>query len=330
MVLPPCDQYYDQLHPDQLSLNSRPPTSTQHDVQQQSDHPVRCTPTFTPQQDLASSTRLFDSSTSSPHNSLVHRSTPSLSKSSRSAPYPKAVQLDTSQTAQDESDASAIRAQRVLQAAPRKRPAARTQHRLSSDLPATPDPFIKPYACGHESCWPVNTSKSLACYSTSRGLSDHIKAEHLDDVGSGGPYRCGLEGCGKSWKSIDSLQYHIQISRAHFQHAFTNTCFTPYVDGLAIPASVEALMATRSETKKKWCPCPYENCQSECKEPTKFRQHLVDGHPSELPEQLDSVLLGPNRKSDKKPRAQAQAQGSAHPLQAPSSSLQHRQQHRRQ
>ncbi|KAL4075657.1 hypothetical protein J3A83DRAFT_2010397 [Scleroderma citrinum] len=144
MVLPPCDQYYDQLHPDQLSLNSRPPTSTQHDVQQQSDHPVRCTPTFTPQQDLASSTRLFDSSTSSPHNSLVHRSTPSLSKSSRSAPYPKAVQLDTSQTAQDESDASAIRAQRVLQAAPRKRPAARTQHRLSSDLPATPEYVLSP------------------------------------------------------------------------------------------------------------------------------------------------------------------------------------------
>jgi hypothetical protein len=91
-------------------------------------------------------------------------------------------------------------------------------------------PSIKPYACGHESCWPVTAASSLACYTTSRGLSDHNKSSHPEDSGGERPYRCGLDGCGKSWKarhfgsevlgncindvvrqSINGLQYHLQM-----------------------------------------------------------------------------------------------------------------------
>ncbi|KIM67006.1 hypothetical protein SCLCIDRAFT_214603 [Scleroderma citrinum Foug A] len=150
MVHQPRAQYYDELLPDQLLLSSRPPTSTQHSLQyaqQQSDHLVRCTPPSTPHQDLGSTAERFYPSTSQQHNSLVHRSTPSLNTSLNS-PYPKqSVQLDTSPPTQDEPNASVGRArQRVRPAAPRKRPDAQAPLRLSSDLPATseyvlPSPF---------------------------------------------------------------------------------------------------------------------------------------------------------------------------------------------
>ena len=137
----PRAQYYDELLSDQLSLASRPPTSTQHGLQYsqpQSDHLVRCTPPPTPQQDLGSTTEQFYGCTSQQHSSLVHRSTPSLSKAPLSTPYPKQpVQLDPSPPTQDEPNASGIRRQRVRPTAPRKRPDAQAPLRLSSDLPAT-------------------------------------------------------------------------------------------------------------------------------------------------------------------------------------------------
>lgn len=73
-------------------------------------------------------------------------------------------------------------------------------------------PSIKPYACGHQLCWPVRETKSCACFATSRELNDHSKTSHADDIlGGGKPFRCGLDGCTKSWKSINGLQYHLQV-----------------------------------------------------------------------------------------------------------------------
>lgn len=73
-------------------------------------------------------------------------------------------------------------------------------------------PAVKPYACGHRLCWPAGVSESSACFSTSRELNDHSKTKHADDVlGGGKPFRCSLEGCAKSWKSINGLQYHLQV-----------------------------------------------------------------------------------------------------------------------
>jgi hypothetical protein len=67
---------------------------------------------------------------------------------------------------------------------------------------------------------------NLACFATSRELGDHSKNDHADDVlGGGKPFRCGLEGCGKSWKSINGLQYHLQMYTIHFMFDLMLTFF---------------------------------------------------------------------------------------------------------
>ncbi|KAN0078361.1 hypothetical protein V8E55_010418 [Tylopilus felleus] len=169
-----------------------------------------------------------------------------------------------------------------------KRPDPQTPLRLSSDLQATPDSSIKPYACGHENCWPPNETSSRASYCTSRGLSDHYKTAHPDDSGGDRPYRCGLGGCGKSWKGINGLQYHLQISKGHFQHAINSSFVSSYISGRAVPASLEASTSSQGEDKaKKQYKCPYENCPNRYKQLSGLRYHLAHGHPSDLPQQLD-------------------------------------------
>ncbi|KAG0703172.1 hypothetical protein DFH29DRAFT_803840 [Suillus ampliporus] len=185
----------------------------------------------------------------------------------------------------------------------RKRADIHTPLRLSSDLPATNDPSIKPYACGHESCWPVTAASSLVCYTTSRGLSDHNKSAHPEDAGGERPYRCGLEGCGKSWKSINGLQYHLQISKAHFQHAIVSTFVTSYIDGLTVP-SVEVSSSTGEgddKTKKQYS-CPHQGCTNRYKQLSGLRYHLTHGHPPDLPVQLDLVPPALSRKLAEKMR----------------------------
>ncbi|KAG1783606.1 hypothetical protein EV702DRAFT_957236 [Suillus placidus] len=190
----------------------------------------------------------------------------------------------------------------------RKRADIHAPLRLSSDLPATNDPSIKPYACGHESCWPVTAARSLACYTTSRGLSDHNKSSHPEDSGGERPYRCGLDGCGKSWKarhfgseSINGLQYHLQISKAHFQHAIVSTFVTSYIDGLAVP-SVEASPGEGDDKTKKQYSCPHQGCPNRYKQLSGLRYHLTHGHPTDLPVQLDLVPPALSRKLAEKMR----------------------------
>lgn len=183
----------------------------------------------------------------------------------------------------------------------RKRADIHAPLRLSSDLPATNDPSIKPYACGHESCWPVAAASSLACYTTSRGLSDHNKSSHPEDSGGERPYRCGLDGCGKSWKSINGLQYHLQISKAHFQHAIVSTFVTSYIDGLAVPY-VEASPGESDGKTKKQYSCPHQGCPNRYKQLSGLRYHLTHGHPTDLPVQLDLVPPALSRKLAEKMR----------------------------
>lgn len=87
-------------------------------------------------------------------------------------------------------------------------------------------PSMRPYACGHRQCRPLDSSvmTSTTCFSTSRELSDHSKNNHADDVlGGGKPFRCSLAGCGKSWKSINGLQYHLQMYTVPFPFDLTLT-----------------------------------------------------------------------------------------------------------
>ncbi|KIK49539.1 hypothetical protein CY34DRAFT_796967 [Suillus luteus UH-Slu-Lm8-n1] len=183
----------------------------------------------------------------------------------------------------------------------RKRADIHAPLRLSSDLPATKDPSIKPYACGHESCWPVAASSSLACFITSRGLSDHNKCSHPEDSGGERPYRCGLEGCGKSWKSINGLQYHLQISKAHFQHAIVSTFVTSYIDGLTVPPAEASTGEGDDKTKKQYS-CPHQGCPNRYKQLSGLRYHLTHGHPTDLPVQLDLVPPALSRKLAEKMR----------------------------
>lgn len=183
----------------------------------------------------------------------------------------------------------------------RKRADIHAPLRLSSDLPATNDPSIKPYACGHESCWPVAAASSLACFITSRGLSDHNKCSHPEDSGGERPYRCGLDGCGKSWKSINGLQYHLQISKAHFQHAIVSTFVTSYIDGLTVPPAEVSPGESDDKTKKQYS-CPHQGCPNRYKQLSGLRYHLTHGHPTDLPVQLDLVPPALSRKLAEKMR----------------------------
>ncbi|KAG1904791.1 uncharacterized protein F5891DRAFT_944949 [Suillus fuscotomentosus] len=178
----------------------------------------------------------------------------------------------------------------------------------SSVCSVSHDPSIKPYACGHESCWPVAATSSIACYTTSRGLSDHNKSSHPEDSGGERPYRCGLDGCGKSWKaryfgpeSINGLQYHLQISKAHFQHAIVSTFVTSYIDGLAVPY-VEASPGESDGKTKKQYSCPHQGCPNRYKQLSGLRYHLTHGHPTDLPVQLDLVPPALSRKLAEKMR----------------------------
>ncbi|KAG1787838.1 uncharacterized protein HD556DRAFT_1246130 [Suillus plorans] len=178
----------------------------------------------------------------------------------------------------------------------------------SSVCSVSHDPSIKPYACGHETCWPVAAASSLACYTTSRGLSDHNKSSHPEDSGGERPYRCGLDGCGKSWKaryfgpeSINGLQYHLQISKAHFQHAIVSTFVTSYIDGLAVPY-VEASPGESDGKTKKQYSCPHQGCPNRYKQLSGLRYHLTHGHPTDLPVQLDLVPPALSRKLAEKMR----------------------------
>ncbi|TFK93537.1 hypothetical protein K466DRAFT_537804 [Polyporus arcularius HHB13444] len=120
---------------------------------------------------------------------------------------------------------------------PPPRPSIHRPARLSSTLPATSDPSVLAYACGHSDCWPAGASSSKNAFLTSKELSDHSRFIHGGDLGGSKPFRCGLAGCEKSWKSPNGLQYHLQISRYHFQQALAGRGGDPDVAGIVAPTA---------------------------------------------------------------------------------------------
>ncbi|KAH8100495.1 hypothetical protein BXZ70DRAFT_937484 [Cristinia sonorae] len=159
-----------------------------------------------------------------------------------------------------------------------------SQPRLSSKLPAASN--ILAYACGHPRCWPANAPESQHCFLTSQQLSDHWKVDHTtDDIGPNS-FKCSLPGCGKGWKSINGLQYHLQISKAHFQRALANIP-VPQVDP-SPPSDGDDLMKGAKRRRKTYS-CPHPQCRNQYKQLSGLRYHLSHGHSQELPAQLDSV-----------------------------------------
>ncbi|KAG7450145.1 uncharacterized protein BT62DRAFT_961767 [Guyanagaster necrorhizus] len=155
---------------------------------------------------------------------------------------------------------------------PRRRTPPSNDTRVSSVRPAASDPNILPYACGYHNCWPRER------FATSRELLYHSKThEHEDEVSDDGTdrlFRCALEGCGKSWKSINGLQYHLQVSPAHFIQALSSK----------LQATTNAVL---SESESFRCPKP--GCHKAYKQHGGLRYHLKHGHPKRTPEQLTDV-----------------------------------------
>ena len=67
---------------------------------------------------------------------------------------------------------------------------------------------------------------SGACFATSKELSEHCRAEHADRSCDDRPYRCGLDGCGKSWKVCPPFKFCLVSSnmQARVSMGYNITC----------------------------------------------------------------------------------------------------------
>ncbi|KAH9050475.1 hypothetical protein EDB84DRAFT_376500 [Lactarius hengduanensis] len=173
--------------------------------------------------------------------------------------------------------------------------------RLSSTLTTSSDLSIQGYACGHQRCL-VSDSAVGVQFVTSKELSDHIRTDHAtDEFPEHKPYRCGLPGCNKSWKSVNGLQYHLQVSKAHFLQAITTfTSTVPANSRLSAPET-----SRKQKRPAKTHPCPHANCPQVYKQLSGLRYHLSHGHSHKSPVQLDIVPPTLARKVTEKLQRQA-------------------------
>ncbi|KAF5375183.1 hypothetical protein D9758_000038 [Tetrapyrgos nigripes] len=188
----------------------------------------------------------------------------------------------------------------------RNRPQSETQHRLSSSMPILPDGSIRPYACGYPSCWPSNSLTSRACFATSRELFEHNKLhEHNDpEIFEEKPYRCALPDCGRSWKSMNGLQYHLQVSTAHFQQALSSRESTRRADendSSPTPSTAAESSQDSSGSGKRFT-CDQPGCSKGYKTASGLRYHKQHGHPKKIPMQLPNVPPALVRDLNKKSR----------------------------
>lgn len=185
------------------------------------------------------------------------------------------------------------RSQRVKRRKGRRPETVDKPHRLSSSLTLTPDSSVRPYACGREGCWPVNAPISSSCFATSKELLEHSKIDHSRDIPGDRPFRCALAGCGKSWKSLNGLQYHLQLSTAHFRVAVSSTFSLQRQSGSTIrrPCSTSGSSSDPEaveETRRTYV-CHLPQCFKAYRQPSGLRYHLKHGHPPEQPVQVPTV-----------------------------------------
>ncbi|ESK95523.1 myb3r transcription factor [Moniliophthora roreri MCA 2997] len=159
--------------------------------------------------------------------------------------------------------------------------------RLSTVMPLSSDRSIKPYACGHQECWPATEETSKACFATSRELWEHSRAAHVDDFQDDRPFRCALPGCGKSWKSLNGIQYHLQVSTAHFQQALSSTFSAGTSESPQLDTD-SALPRDGPDTGKRFV-CDHPQCYKTYKNASGLRYHKKNGHPRKLPMQLTNM-----------------------------------------
>ncbi|KAF9786051.1 hypothetical protein BJ322DRAFT_1005044 [Thelephora terrestris] len=153
-----------------------------------------------------------------------------------------------------------------------------TNYKLSSSLPVTLDKTLA-YACGHEDCWPSDTPTGSVSFATSKELSDHSKNDHNESMGGTKPYRCALDRCGKGWKSINGLQYHLQVSKAHFSQALLDQFSREQKNKLERSKNSSSIsggdaVGEDQGTKRKKHPCPHDGCPNIYRQKSGLRYHL--------------------------------------------------------
>ncbi|KAF9269948.1 hypothetical protein L218DRAFT_982651 [Marasmius fiardii PR-910] len=194
------------------------------------------------------------------------------------------------------SDASTSRETRLRKQTLGKRITdASAPQRLSTIMPLCSDRTLRPYACGHRDCWPAMASVGISCFATSKELWEHSRAVHLDDFGDERPFRCALEGCGKSWKSLNGIQYHLQVSTAHFQQALSST-FSSIGNEESQQFSQDSSVEQDGDDHNKRFVCDQPHCFKTYKNASGLRYHKKHGHPRKLPMQL--VVMPPSLARD--------------------------------
>jgi myb proto-oncogene protein/Myb-like DNA-binding protein BAS1 len=144
---------------------------------------------------------------------------------------------------------------------------------------------IRPYACGHDECWPTRGR----CFATSGELVEHIKEQHPECDSTGKPYRCALSGCDKSWKSINGLQYHLQISMSHFTGAMFSKFSAQHPNSSAQNTPSSSTLELKELEPERKFTCPRAGCLKAYRQSSGLRYHVKHGHPSDMPAQLPIV-----------------------------------------
>ncbi|KAL1739295.1 hypothetical protein HDZ31DRAFT_85949 [Schizophyllum fasciatum] len=153
---------------------------------------------------------------------------------------------------------------------------------------------LLPYVCGRATCWPISSPLSTSRYDTARELGEHMRRSHAAEAPGDveKPYRCGLNGCGKAWKNLNGLQYHLQVAEAHYKKALMSKA---KVESLEAPAPSE------SDNHKTYR-CPEPDCCKVYSHASGLRYHRLHVHKRPLPEQLSVLPPSVEKKVPRKAR----------------------------
>ncbi|KAL1761814.1 hypothetical protein FB107DRAFT_285703 [Schizophyllum commune] len=185
------------------------------------------------------------------------------------------------------------------QTASDERTAKRRATEMRMDQGRVMQPGLLPYVCGRASCWPASSPVSESRYDTARELAEHMRRSHAgqasDDVEK--PYRCGLSGCGKAWKNLNGLQYHLQVAEAHYKKAMMSK------------AKVMTATSGDSETPtppedpgRRTYRCLEPDCGKVYGHASGLRYHRIHVHQGPLPEQLSILPPSVEKKVPRKAR----------------------------
>jgi len=118
---------------------------------------------------------------------------------------------------------------------------------------------------------------------------EHIKGQHPECDSTGKPYRCALSGCDKSWKSINGLQYHLQISMSHFTCAMFSKFSAQQPNSPAQNTTSSSTLEIEDLEPERKFICPQAGCLKAYRQSSGLRYHIKHGHPPDMPAQLPIV-----------------------------------------